>query len=55
MAATSVSHVSGLNSEPGRDEKANHFQVVRKSPKMLDAFWVILCGGAKRRLEGCSH
>jgi hypothetical protein len=30
--------------EPGHDEKENHFQVVRKSLKMLGALSVILSG-----------
>jgi hypothetical protein len=28
--------------KPGHDEKASYFQAVKKSLKMLDAFWVIL-------------
>jgi hypothetical protein len=35
--------------KPGHDEKASHFQAVRKSLKILDAFWVRLLGLQVRR------
>jgi hypothetical protein len=34
--------------EPGHDEKASHFQAVRKSLKMLAAFSVRLLGDPER-------
>jgi hypothetical protein len=42
LAALRVKKDVDGRDKPGHDEKAGHFQAVRKSLKMLHAFWVRL-------------
>src|SRR5438270_4127980 len=44
LSSVSPPKLQRRRASPANDEKENHFQVVRKSPKMLDAFSVRLSG-----------